>query len=526
MGDTDNLLMQLVGAFALLPGTGPGGTRFVARYPAGAVVNFGDWPAEPVARAAAAALATALAESGTAPLEGCVEELQDVTSEAGYLVSSRRVHASPEAFAHPPSCAAASLPELEALDGGTAEVAAVLLTHVFALPGDAQQPVRLATLLTFKERPGPGPARLLATVFGAGAHVALSSLEDSVYTDVSLGDAGSLSAEALAALPSAKRDALRAALRTQRISATAACLEAGWSSGFCALQSGVAAMKPVLGPALAALVSRLVAPQSGGPTRDSVNALKEEGETLEAAGRFMEASALYKECLQADARNPGARLLPTPPQTWSYYGLALKRAGRYREARAAYEAGLRALQTRPVEPDTPEWRETQRLELYGFLATLGQTMGDQAVSWKAYDQIFWAQINLFNAAGENAVFGAGGNMKIAGITSGRCFGVVERQEIEGVHRGLLLSRIEELPRMDPRSLPRTVPAWQQQPAQQAEANARSKARRLLQGRDAAAVPKLAREARQRLAKQLARPRRNRRGVCQRRRRRGRTMGWR
>ena len=87
--------------------------------------------------------------------------------------------------------------------------AAVLLTHVFAL-GD--QRLRLMTLLYLTEG-APAP-ELLEAVFGAGAHVALSSPEERAFTDVSLGDS-SVDSAALAAWPAPTRAALRAALRTQ-----------------------------------------------------------------------------------------------------------------------------------------------------------------------------------------------------------------------------------------------------------------------------------------------------------------------
>jgi hypothetical protein len=488
MGD-DGVQMQASASGLLLSSTGPDGKRLVARHSLAVQYVVHDWSQEPVACAAAAALAAALAESGAAPLEGCVEELQDMAASDGeYLVAARRVHASPEGFAHPLGSAAASLAELMALDDGNVKPAAVLLTHVFALPGDSQR-LRLATLVLPQGRPEP---RLLALVFGAGAHVALSSPEDRVFTDVSLGDAGSLSADALAALSSMQRDALRAALRVQRLAATAACVEARWSGGFCALQLGVTAMKPALGPALAALASHLAAPQSGGgPTRASLYALKQEAEALEAAGRFLEAAALYKRCLDADARNPGARLLQTPPQIWSFYGLALKRARRFSEARAAYDAGLRALEMGcHVEPDTPEWRESVRLSLYGFIVTLGQAMGDQVTSQMAYQRIFPAQFELFKAAGENAALGGGTSPTVTGTKTGRRFAVVHYQETSGPNSSVQLSRVEELPRVNPRSLPRSTPGWQQQTAQDAEAKGLVNARKVLANHYAAAVPKL------------------------------------
>ena len=92
-----------------------GGRQFHAQQPLGAPRAVIDWSAEPVAREAAAALAAALESTGTPPLESCLEEVLDTETETGYSVSSRRVHASPEDFAHTPGSAAAALNELPAL---------------------------------------------------------------------------------------------------------------------------------------------------------------------------------------------------------------------------------------------------------------------------------------------------------------------------------------------------------------------------------------------------------------------------
>ena len=470
---------------------GDDGSEVILRKATGPQYVVADWPAEH-ACAAAAALAAALAEAGAAPLEGCVEDVQGMPSGDEYYVASRRVHASPESFTHPSGSAAASLQELLTDDGGTVGPAAVLLTHVFALPGDAPQRLRLATLVVVHAR--PLPPRLLAWVFGADAHVALSSPKDFVFTDVALGDAASLSAEALAALPAATRDALRAALRTQRLAATAACIEARWPAGFCALHSGAAALKSALGPALAALATGLVPPQSGGgPTRASLHALIDEAETLEAAGRFLDAAVLYKQALDADVRNPGARLLPTPPQTWAFYGLALKRAECFRDARAAYDAGLHVLQTGPVDPETPEWRETQRIELHGLIMALAHTLGDKAMQSRAYQQLFASRYALCQATvGEDVMLCLDHHdaPSITGTISGRSFGVVHYRETSGPNSGLKLSRVEELPIADPASLPSLAHAWGHQTAQQAAALARTSAREVLVAREAAALPKL------------------------------------
>jgi tetratricopeptide (TPR) repeat protein len=488
MGDDNSMLVHMMSCRT------EDGTTFMMRHLVGHTVVVDDWLSEPVARAAAAALATALAESGAAPLEGCVEELHDTMSGEAYHIASRRVHAS-QGFAHPAGSAAASLQKLVALDGGTLTPATLLLTHVFALPGDApQQRLRLATLVLPFGRLLEA-SRLLAAVFGASAHIALSSPKDCVFTDVALGDAGSLSADELAALPAAKRDVLRAALRSQRLAATAACIEARWSAGFRALLLGVAAMKPALGPALYALATRLAAPRSGGGhTRESVDTLIAEAEALEAAGRFTAAAALYKQCLDADARNPEAHLLRIPPNMWAYYGLALKRAGRFREARAAYDAGLRVLKMGCyIEPDTPEWRETMRLRLYRFILTLGQTMRDQAVFKEAFLQVFPEQLKQFQAAGERVSFGANDEtMEIIGEISGRRFAVVHRMETEGPNAGKELGRVKELPRVNPASTELETPGIWSKPlsAQRCAALNLANARENLTEHDTVSVPKL------------------------------------
>jgi hypothetical protein len=418
-----------------------------------------DWASLPEARAAAAALASALADG--APLEGCVEELQDMRKDGEYAVSARRVHAT-DGFAHDPACPAAKLPELKAVGGNNNTPSAMLLTHMFSLPAEAAageggaqpaQRLRLTTLVLPNGSPAP---ELLTAVFGLDAHVALPAPEYRAFTDVGLGDVRSVSHAALAAWALPARTALRAALRVQRLAAVAACIEAGWPGGFCALQGAAAALRPELAPSLTALASRVAAAMSRGvPTRATIYTREHEAEALEAAGRYMEAAVLYKQNLTDDARNPEARLIFTPPMHWSHYGLALKRAGRFDEALAAYEAGLRALQNGPVAPDTPQWREAQRLQLLQKCITLSHASGDGALFRRAHERIFAEQMREMEAQGDSQfIFGGGGGAGqdltacITGRTTGRRFGVIERFAApdDTVHGSLMLASVEELPR--------------------------------------------------------------------------------
>jgi len=254
---------------------------------------LGDWAATGAARAALAALRAVLA-CGAVPLAGSVDDLQDMGHDDGYVVSRRQVCATDGfggAVALWPSVAA--LRPLVRLGGEDAKPTAVLLTHAFE-----EQGLRLCTLILPQ---GDAAPDLLAAVFGADARVALrpaDAREACAYTDVALGDSQSLSAEDVAALPSATRALLRAAQRTQLLAACAACIEAQWAGGFRALTLGVARVVPALAEPLDALASSLLASAARGrPTRGALYARVHHAESLEAQGRFDDAAAMYKAVL-------------------------------------------------------------------------------------------------------------------------------------------------------------------------------------------------------------------------------------
>ena len=106
--------------------------------------------------------------------------------------------------------------------------------------------------------------------------------------------------------------------------------------------------------------ARVLAPR--GSPRSHVPAT--QAEALEAQGKFRKAAAIYKECVDADAADPGARLTDSPPLVMGWWGLALKRSGDLAGAAAAYDAGLAALERGcALSPEAPEWRESVRLDL-------------------------------------------------------------------------------------------------------------------------------------------------------------------
>jgi hypothetical protein len=231
-------------------------------------------------------------------------------------------------------------------------------------------------------------------------------------TLLSLGAAGGteyISADALAALPPATRAAVRAAQRLQLFAATSAAIAAHAGSAFATLAKAATRLRPAsLAAPLDALGTRVAvayAPSGGGDaatgglTRALLDARTREAETLEAAGRFDDAAALYRRNLADDARAPGARLLLSPPMEWSFLGLALKRAGRFDEAAAAYAAGVRAAAEGPITPDTPLWRESQRLNLCSLVVTLHITKRDTGAANAAMMELFRHEIAAARAGG-------------------------------------------------------------------------------------------------------------------------------
>ena len=384
----------------------------------------------PEAEAAAAAVAGALAEAPPL-IQGCVEELVGAPD-----VVRRRVWASP-GFLHARGSALTAVPSSKARMRGRAILATTpVMTHVFEVPviGAAGGSLQLRVMTALFPSAVAPVEELLELIFGPDVPVALRSETESVFSDVSVVGGGSLDAAALAALPKQAHAALRVALKTQRLSGLAACIEARWDAGFLVMSHAVCSLRPQLAVPLTALQSALIVAHSGGAgalTSEVVLARQYHAEALETEGRYMEAAALYKQNISDDARNPALKLLAysCAPQQWSFYGLALKRAGRYAEAHRAYKAGLRAL-SGPVEPDTPEWRETWRLDLLEKCITLADAWDNQELMNSAYVDIFEPQIELLKAQDDALVIflGAANGVGAQMISRryGRQFEVVNR----------------------------------------------------------------------------------------------------
>ncbi len=300
------------------------------------------------------------------------------------------------------------------------------------------------------------------TVFGADAHVALTPSDTSdacAFTDVSRGDAASLSTADLAALPAAARAELRAAQRAQLLAAIIACIEAQCAPGFVALRIGAARVVSSLSAPLDALVAALeTARNHGMPTRESLYTRIHQAESLEAHGRFAEAAALYRGTLDEDMRYPELHLLRTPPLIWSYYGLALKRAGQYQQAGAAYDAGLRALERGCyVKPDTPLWRDSLRLGLLDLKVTLwGNFPEHMALRDAALHAMFPEQLKVLQSLGEtsykfdrmkNPNDPRYENVQLSGITTRRrwVMQAYDAPRSDPLHAGSCLHDIVELP---------------------------------------------------------------------------------
>jgi hypothetical protein len=279
----------------------------------------------------------------------------------------------------------------------------MLLTHTFAGLPDA---LRLTTAV-LRHSASRGAA-LLASIFGAGVHVALQreGCDACVYTDVALGV--SQSKAALAAWPQAQRAALRSAQRMQLISGLDASIDLKLYEGLISLKDAVKHAAPRLAPVLDNLALSLSShvawsPQvAGGPLSHRAMVLRtSHAEQLEARGEYNAAADIYKSVISDVVRNPSLHLVDSPPRMWSYYGLALKRAGRLAEAEAAYETGLRILPSCRIMPDTPQVREAYRVELLTNLVYLHMTVNHASMN-AAVERLFCTQINALMASGEKS----------------------------------------------------------------------------------------------------------------------------
>ena len=320
----------------------------------------------------------------------------------------RRVDTPCDAGEQPPPLPARA----SALGGFTGELpppCALLLTHAFDVgaageskasppaPDDAPQPATTRlTLTTLLARPQSDGELLRHTLLG-DADVAVPG-DGSAITLLTI-DAQPLDAAALSAQPPATRGAVRAAQKLQLLASTAAAINARAGTPAATLMPTVARLRSALAGPLQALTTHVagayaaVSSAGGGGgraavTREVCNSRTRQAEVLEAQGRFLEAAALYRRNLDDAAATPG--LLASPPMEWAYYGLALKRAGQLDAAADAYASGLRAAAEGPVEPDTPQWRESHRLNLRNLEITLRLAQGDtppqpSAPSWSFFE---------------------------------------------------------------------------------------------------------------------------------------------
>ncbi len=268
------------------------------------------------------------------------------------------------------------------------------------------------TLLTLLARPDSDEALLRRTLFGADAAAALCA--EGAVSLLALGGAY-LTADALSAQPPRTRAAVRTAQRLQLLAATGAAITARAGTAFATLVPAASRLRPALAAPLQALNAHVArayaAAASGGAasagrapraTRELLNARTQQAEGLEAAGRFLEAAALYRQNLADDARSPGAHLLHSPPMEHAYLGLALKRAGRLEEASAAYAAGLRAAAEGPLLPDTPAARESLRLHLRNLEITLRLAQRDAEGAKRAVLELFRNEAAAARAGGARA----------------------------------------------------------------------------------------------------------------------------
>ena len=212
----------------------------------------------------------------------------------------------------------------------------------------------------------PLPPRELAAALFPGAHFALgfqdgdSTGEVRLLTDVCV-DGVSLSAAEIAAVASQVHAAIKPAQKAVMRCALAELLHeasplpnpdgGGQSAAWrCRVLPLVDIMRVAAAPALTtsaiASLTSLVSRASMGPSgrlddrsgRAGALALTQQGEALEAAGRYTEAIEVYKTLLA----RPSDSGHPFPPVAWEYLALAYKRAGDWARCDEAYERGLQA----------------------------------------------------------------------------------------------------------------------------------------------------------------------------------------
>ena len=331
--------------------------------------------------------------------------------------------------------------------GGIASV--MLLTHTFAGLPDT---LRLTTaIVSDVATRGHAAAALCESAFGAGLHVALKREGSNgwVHTDVTLKGI-SQDTNALAAWQKPHRVALRSAQRMQLIAALDASIDMKLGDGFLLLKDAAKQVLPSLAGALDALtlhVSHDAADNTADLTHRAMLMRTMHAEQLEARGEYIAAAEIYKRMLCDVKRNPSLHLVDSPPLVWSYYGIALKRAGHLVQADAAYEAGLRELRTCRMLPDTPQVRDSARLDLLSHLVYL-HLYTKTAKEDAAVERLFCAQINELVLSGERsyAVECINDQLVLIGHTTRRRFALESLHEHDHTGKPLNLMRIVELPR--------------------------------------------------------------------------------
>jgi len=405
------------------------------------------WTRTPAAQAARAALTTSLQSSAQLQLVGwSLDELFRHPGAPGTHESLRRLVRASEGA--PSTCASlATLPSLLRQGDGGLVSAPLVSTCLYRVEG--QEVVRLTTLvmpseITLNRAEADG---LLLAVFGADP-IALQPTRKSdkflsIHTAIRLGDA-CLTPVAVSEQPSSMRSVLRTAQRAQLLHGCRAALDVAWLAGFKAMSetlTGDFELAVPLQEALAAATGL----RAGALSRSAIYERVRHAEALESVGKFAEAELVYRECLDADARSPGARLLMTPAMVWSYYGLALKRQEKWAAAEAAYESGIKSITGRGyAEPDTAEWRESVKLDLLDLLVTLHDASGNMQKRQVAINRIFRPQMELMVDRGETQItFENGSESKngtsIYGLKTKLAWHI--RQE---EHAGMLMNAIRPL----------------------------------------------------------------------------------
>lgn len=350
---------------------------------------------------------------------------------------------------------------------------AALLTHTFSWPagGSAGATLELRVLITTSAADTP---QLQKSIFGPDELVLQTATgsESRCACVVKLrsGTDNILGEQELLMLPAPLRRALKQHRSTQVLSSLAACLRRGWLGGLLLLSDvaaplleGTAAAAP-----LKALTSQLrydsvigcdaadmASAGSNGvwsqPSTERSMARIRAAEALEARADYAGAAALYKSCVDDDASVLGG-LTCSPPLTWQYYGLALKRAGNTAGAIRAYESGLKLLAS-GCRITPAECRETNRLQLYSCLLNIARG-ADRLGTWV---EMFAPAVPGLRSWGQLAMAHDQTGHWIEQVSSGIRYAVVMDKLHSSVCGAMAKWRIARLPdRIGPYSNNRTV----------------------------------------------------------------------